>query len=289
MILGHQALRADRRADRFLAERVEPAVVVAAAAVVDHLRRGLLDIHRERWRAGRRADPLGDALDDRDLVVGARGRRLGGHVGQHRGRFGGEVVAEHPAERALDVGIDAGIHALARVTVRVRIVSEVAAAIDADLLLEDHVAVGERDVIDLDGDVEVILDGRAERDQPTDLRDQIFDGVLALVEVLVGVGLEAPVLREAVGGHRRRDEHDRDLRERTLAALLEHLEAALLRLLDPDDQHRRQVRGRQRDRLIRIGLDHDIDPVPRELPGQGLVERGISVDQQDASVHAPKG
>ena len=108
----------------------------------------------------------------------------------------------------------------------------------ADGLVEHHVAARQRDLVDLDRDVEIVVVGAA---SPSPIRLSILPSSSSvehrpLVEVLVGVDLEAAVLREALGRHRRGHQHDRHLRERALLALLEHLEAGLVGLVDRDDR-----------------------------------------------------
>ena len=70
---------------------------------------------------------------------------------------------------------------------------------------------------------------------------------------------------------------------------LEHLEPGLLGFLDADDDQRRRRCSPERDRLVGIGFRDDLELIARQLRAQGRVKRGIGVDQQDASVHAPLG
>ena len=329
---GHLVERGGRRVrgrQLVVGQRRQLAVAIG---LVDPERRG----HRrgphaprhavERWQdreLGRGADQLGDrvraglghGLGDR--VIGDLHRRRGlerAAVELPGAGLVPEIVAEQAAERVLDVGIHGRVDLEGRQhrsrggrldreglergeatpTVAVAVVGDLDLA---DLLLEDHVILGERDVVDLHRDVDrqrgVRLVGdvgcrRSERDQPIEDRAQRLGRVVALVEVRIRVGLEAAVLREVLGRHRRGHQQDRDAGERALLAALEHLEAGLVRLLHADDQQRRRVGLAERDALVGVELDDDVEPVAPEARDEVLVEPGIGVDQQDTSVHAPR-
>ena len=261
----------DRRPHRLAAERVEVdrAAVLWPAGVVDRRRHrgdraGLLV---GPARLGRRRQRLG-----RRLVVGGGQRR---RLRVRHGRPGTAecIVVQDRRERRVGLGVDHRVDPLAPAVV-----------VLADRLLEYHVVVPQRDVIDLDRHVE--LDGGlAEPDQAVDLAQQLAVGQRSLVDVVVGVDLEAAMLGEALGRHARGDQHDRHLAQRSFLAALEHLEPRLVGLLDRDHQQRRRGRHREHEGLVGVGLGRDLEPVASQLLRQRGSKRGVSVDQQDAAVH----
>jgi hypothetical protein len=190
-----------------------------------------------------------------------------------------QVVAEQRGERGVGLGVDHRVDPL---------LGDPVAVVVADRLLEHHVVARQRDLVDLERHVEAVVGQLAEADQAIDLAEQLAVDQRALVEVVIGVDLEAAVLGEALGGHARGHQHDRDVAQRALLAALEHLEPGLVRLLDGDHHQRRRLARGQRDRAIDIGLGRDVEPVAAQLVGERGSKRGIGVDQQDAAVHRPR-